>query len=53
MYATGTHEMNRAFGFDFLAWVPQAFVYVAVGAWAAVFLGLLDDLWRRITRASP
>ncbi|HEX2826179.1 MAG TPA: tellurite resistance/C4-dicarboxylate transporter family protein [Burkholderiales bacterium] len=47
MYAVATHEMNVAMRFDFLEFVPHAFLYVALAAWSAAFLGLALDLARR------
>ena len=50
MYAAGTHEMISAMGFDFLGFVPQAFLYIGLVAWAAAFAGLVFDLLRRAGR---
>ena len=41
MYAASTHEMTIAMQFDFLALVPQLFLYLALLAWAATFIGLV------------
>ena len=46
MYAVSTHSMNRVMGFDFLEFVPIAFLYAALAAWALAFSGLLHELWR-------
>ena len=51
MYAASTHEMSQAMGLDFLEFLPQVFVYVALLAWAATFTGLVFDLMRRIRAA--
>ena len=48
MYAAGTHEMIEAMGFDFLRFLPPAFLYIAFAAWMAAFAGLVFDLWRRV-----
>ncbi len=57
MYAVCTHEMIEAMGFDFLGWLPQAFVYVALVAWTVTFVGLVLSLMRRFgviaTPAAP
>jgi tellurite resistance protein TehA-like permease len=48
MYAAGTHEMNRAMGFDILEFLPEIFLYIALVAWAAAFSGFVLDLLRRV-----
>ncbi|MCM2332310.1 MAG: tellurite resistance/C4-dicarboxylate transporter family protein, partial [Pseudomonas sagittaria] len=48
MYATGTHQMIEAMGFDFLRFLPQLFVYIALAAWATVFVGLARYLLRHL-----
>lgn len=40
MYTASTHQMIEAMGFDFLRFLPQGFVYIALAAWALVFAGL-------------
>jgi tellurite resistance protein TehA-like permease len=47
MYAAGTHEMIAAMGFDFLAFLPPAFLWIALAAWTAAFAGLALELLRR------
>ncbi|MCO5123376.1 MAG: tellurite resistance/C4-dicarboxylate transporter family protein [Rhizobacter sp.] len=47
MYAVCTHMMIEAMGFDFLGWLPQTFVYVALVAWTVTFVGLVLSLLRR------
>jgi tellurite resistance protein TehA-like permease len=51
MYAAATHEMNRAMGYDFLGLLPQIFLYIALAAWTAAFIGVLFDLSRRFRAA--
>ena len=46
MYTVATDEMARALNLPFLAPIPQVFVYLALAAWLAAFLGLLGSLWR-------
>lgn len=53
MYAAGTEEMIRAMGFDFLGFLPPAFLYIALVAWAAAFLGLARALLRRAGLLRP
>lgn len=40
MYAASTHEMRLAMGFDFLAFLPQVFLGVALLAWLGAFVGV-------------
>jgi tellurite resistance protein TehA-like permease len=47
MYAAGTHEMIEAMGFDFLRFLPPAFLAVALAAWTAALAGLAASLLRR------
>jgi len=46
MYAACTHRMIEALGFDFLSLLPELFLYVALAAWATVFVGLVRQLTR-------
>jgi tellurite resistance protein TehA-like permease len=46
MYATGTHQMIAAMGFEFLYFLPQLFVYIALAAWAVTGVGLARYLLR-------
>lgn len=52
MYAAGTHELIEAMGFPFLGFLPVVFLYVALAAWMAAFLGLAHDLLRRASARS-
>ncbi len=47
MYAAGTHELIEAMGFPFLGALPEVFLYVALAAWLAAFVGLVHELLRR------
>jgi tellurite resistance protein TehA-like permease len=51
MYAAATHEMVDAMGFRFLGFLPVAFLYLSVAAWAAALTGLARDLLRRARAA--
>ena len=53
MYSVCTHEMIEAMGVDFLGWLPQAFVYIALAAWSAAFVGLVLSLLRRFGVIAP
>lgn len=48
MYAAGTDQMIEAMGFDFLAFLSLAFLYIGIAAWTAAFAGLAFDLLRRL-----
>ena len=48
MYAASTHEMAAAMAFGFLDFLPLAFLYAALAAWAATFIGLVLDVSGRI-----
>jgi tellurite resistance protein TehA-like permease len=44
MYAVCTFEMVRAMSLDFLLPIAHVFVYVALLAWVATFVGLIRSL---------
>lgn len=48
MYATGTHQMIAALDFDFLYFLPQLFVYIALAAWTVTGVGLTRYLLRHM-----
>ncbi len=48
MYATCTYKMIEAMGFEFLQFLPKLFVYLALAAWIAVFVGLVRYLLRHV-----
>lgn len=51
MYTVATAQMARAMELDFLQVIPRYFVYAALAAWAATFVGLLRALWRGLARS--
>ena len=48
MYAASTDKMIEAMRFDFLGFLPPVFLYVALAAWMAAFIGFVFDLLRRV-----
>ncbi len=46
MYTAATLEMARALRLDFLGIVPRASLWIALGAWALAFIGLVRALRR-------
>ena len=46
--AAGMSPQPVAMGFDFLRFLPPAFLYIAFAAWTAAFAGLVFDLSRRV-----
>jgi tellurite resistance protein TehA-like permease len=55
MYAACSHQMIVAMGFPFLEFLPRAFLYIALAAWSAAFIGFARDQLRRLSgyRSSP
>ncbi|HKU37424.1 MAG TPA: tellurite resistance/C4-dicarboxylate transporter family protein [Polyangiales bacterium] len=47
MYTVATLRLSQAVDAPFLMLIPNLFVYVALGAWAFVFLGMLKALFPR------
>lgn len=47
MYTAATYRMTQAMPLWFIAFVPRAFFWVALAAWAATFGGLVLSLLRR------
>jgi len=52
MYAASTSEMIDAMGFSFLRFLPLAFLYAALLAWLAAFVGFVLDLLCRLRTAA-
>ena len=45
MYTTATFQLSRALHFPFVAHISEAFIWLALGAWAAVLAGLVKRIW--------
>jgi tellurite resistance protein TehA-like permease len=48
MYAASTHEMMRAMDVGFLDWLSLLFLYVAMAAWLAAFIGVFRNALRHV-----
>ena len=46
MYAACTWQMDRAMGFAFLSFLPEAFLYIALAGWVLVFTAMIRRLLR-------
>lgn len=44
MYTASTYQLAKAMGLDILYVIPRYFIYVALAAWATVFLGMLHRI---------
>jgi tellurite resistance protein TehA-like permease len=51
MYAAATHELSLAMRFDFLWFLPPVFMYVALAAWSAAFVGAVRSGLRALRGA--
>lgn len=47
MYTVCTLQLSKAISFEPLMFIPRYFVYVALAAWLAVFIGLIHNLLLR------
>lgn len=49
MYTTATFQLSRALGFGFLSDLSGFFVFIALAAWTAAFVGFGLNLWKCVT----
>jgi tellurite resistance protein TehA-like permease len=49
MYTVCTYRLAKVAGLDFLMPIPRGFVFVAIGAWALAFTGLVLSLVRSLS----
>lgn len=52
MYTAGTFQLAKALGLDFLLAIPRFFIYIALLAWLATFVGLMRSLVRGVALAA-
>jgi tellurite resistance protein TehA-like permease len=50
MYAVSTYHLTLVFDAPFLAPLSRIMLFIALAAWSATLLGMLDSLWRGITQ---
>lgn len=48
MYTVCTHQLIEALGLEYLRFLPQVFVYIALAAWLAALVGLIHYWGRRV-----
>ncbi len=51
MYTASTFQLSKATGLSFLLTIPRLFVYIALIAWLAAFVGLIRSLISEVSRA--
>jgi tellurite resistance protein TehA-like permease len=51
MYTAGAFQLSKATGLSFLLSIPRFFVYIALIAWLAAFVGLVKSLAHGVGRA--
>lgn len=50
MYTVCTYRLSEVTSLKFLLWIPRYFIYIALAAWFAAFLGLLHSVFRTVFR---
>jgi len=51
MYTASTFQFAQAVHLDFLLVIPHVFIWIALAAWLATFVGLLRQLVSSIARS--
>jgi tellurite resistance protein TehA-like permease len=51
MYTASTFQLSKATGLSFLLKIPRFFIYIALIAWLAAFVGLIKSLVSKVGRA--
>ena len=44
MYTLATFRLSQAMGLSFLMWIPHYFIYIALVAWLAAFIGMVKRI---------
>lgn len=52
MYTTGTLQLSKALDIPFLMGIPKFMMFIAIGAWLAVFFGFLHRLYNQVKDAT-
>lgn len=52
MYTVCTYRLSQALALDFLKSIPQYFIYLAVFAWFAVFIGFIRSMFGKVTSSN-
>ncbi len=53
MYTACTYDLSAATQLHFLLWIPHYFIFIALAAWSATFVGLLHALLRVVIPQRP